>query len=557
MTWKKELDDLVQYRNAYFLAFSATTGYICFGWDIGLIGGVLALPSFQQYFGLDKESPSARAALSGNIVSVLQAGGFFGALASTWLASRLGRKPSLLISAVVFLVFSVIQSIVGMGSTPAVGLKVLYFSRFFGGVGVGLMAAIVPTYVSECAPRAIRGRCTGSIEVAVGLGNMLSFWVNYGVSLNIKPGEMQWRLPIIVQLIPGVLFFIFMLFQPESPRWLVERGRYEDAALSLSHIARQPPSSPAVQLTLSEIRADFVGKHKLSMFAQIKRMGENRITIIRCLIPSLLTFFQQWSGTNALNYYSPQIFASLGFSSTTATLLATGIYGVVKFAVTCLVLAFVIESWGRKRTLIYGGLAQGLMMFWIGGYAALHPQPTVVPTTYVSILAVYLYGVFFCLGWGFTPLVLGAEIAPSHLRPAVMALASGMTWLFTYVIAQITPIMLARVTYGTYLVFGAASVVMAAWVWVGVPETTAVGLEDVKWLFEGEWVRRAVGDSPGGAWVLGGRRALGAEELKRAAGVRAGGEGVEVVLGEGEDEELGKEKVRESQVINVDDPLII
>ncbi|KAF9223309.1 general substrate transporter [Gyrodon lividus] len=557
MNLKKELDELIQFRNAYLLAFSATTGYVCFGWDIGLIGGVLALPSFQQYFGLDKESAAARAALNGNIVSVLQAGGFFGAIASSWFASRYGRKPSLLASAVIFLIGSVIQSIVGMGSTPAVGLKLLYFSRFFGGVGVGLMAAIVPTYVSECAPRAIRGRCTGSIEVAVGLGNMLSFWVNYGVSLNIPIGEMQWRTPIIVQLIPGVLFFIFMLFQPESPRWLVEKGRYEDAAKSLAYIARSDPSSSAVQLTLSEIRADFVGRHKLSIVSQFRKMGENKITALRCVIPSLLTFLQQWSGTNAINYYAPQIFASLGIASTTATLLATGIYGVVKFVVTCLVLAFVIESWGRKRTLFYGGLAQGAMMLWIGGYAAIHPQPDIVPATYVSIVAIYIYGVFFCLGWGFTPLVLGSEIAPGHLRPAVMSLASGMTWLFTYVIAQITPTMLERITWGTYIVFGVASVVMAVWVWAGVPETTGVPLEDVKWLFEGELWVRCIQDAPGGRWVLGKRRALSVEELKKAevasaAGVEGGG-GNDGLL----DEEIAREKLRQSVVVADDDSLII
>jgi sugar porter (SP) family MFS transporter len=340
-----------------------------------------------------------------------------------------------------------------------------------------------------------------------------------------------------------------MLFQPESPRWLVEKERYEDAAESLAYIARTDPSSPAVQLTLSEIRADFVGRHKLSLLTQFRKMGENKIIALRCFIPSFLTFFQQWSGTNAINYYTPQIFASLGISSTTASLLATGIYGVVKFVTTCLVLAFVIESWGRKRTLFYGGLAQGLMMLWIGGYVAVHPQPTIVPATYVSILAIYLYGVFFCLGWGFTPLVLGSEVAPGHLRPAVMSLASAMTWLFTYVIAQITPTMLARITWGTFVVFGVASVVMAAWVWVGVPETTGVPLEDVKWLFEGDplWVR-FVQDAPGGRWVLGERRAMSIEELKkRTEGARGGGDA--------SDEENTPEK--RTAVVAVDDPLII
>lgn len=516
-TLKKELLDIIRYRNAYFLAFSATTGFVCFGWEIGLIGGVIALPSFQESFGLLSESASARASVSANIVSVLQAGGFFGALFLSFFASRFGRKPILLVSGVIYLIGCIIQATAAIGTSPAVALKIFYFSRFLGGVGVGSMSALVPTYVSECAPRAIRGRCTGSIEVSVGLGNMLAFWINYSVSINMSPGQMQWRLPIIAQIIPGALFLFFMLFQPESPRWLVERGRYDEAATVLAYIARKGQDDDAVVLTLNEIRANFLGKHRLPLLTQFRKMGESKIILLRCIIPSLATFFQQWSGTNAINYYAPEIFAGLGFSSVSSTLFATGIYGVVKFVVTCITLAFVIESWGRKRTLIYGGLAQGLMMLWIGGWTGAHPNEGVVPGTYVSIVAIYLFGVFFGLGWGFTPLVLGSEVAPGHLRAAVMSLATAVTWLFTYVIAQITPIMLDRITYGTYLVFGVASFIMAAWVYVFIPETTGYPLEDIKYLFESDIILRSLEDAPGGKIFIGKRRAISVEELKAAA----------------------------------------
>jgi len=325
---------------------------------------------------------------------------------------------------------------------------------------------------------------------------------------------MQWRLPIIVQIIPGALFLFLMLFQPESPRWLVEHGRYEEAAAVLAYIARKHPDDDAVVLTLREIRADFVGKHNLPLLTQFRKMGESKTIALRCIIPSIATCFQQWSGTNAINYYTPEIFANLGVTGTSQALFATGIYGVVKFVVTCMTLAFVIESWGRKRTLIYSGLAQALMMFWIGGYSGAHPNQGVVPATYVSIVAIYLFGVSFCLGWGFTPLILGSEVAPGHLRTAVISLASATTWLFTYVIAQITPTMLNRITYGTYLVFGVASLIMAAWVYIFIPETTGYPLEDIKYLFEKDIILRSLEDAPGGWMFLGGRRATSVEELK-------------------------------------------
>ena len=305
-----------------------------------------------------------------------------------------------------------------------------------------------------------------------------------------------------------------MLFQPESPRWLVERGRYEEAAAALAYIARKDPSDDAVVLTLREVRADFVGKHHLPLLTQLRRMGESRTIALRCIIPSIATFFQQWSGTNAINYYSPQIFAGLGIVGVNQSLFATGIYGVVKFVVTLITLAIVIERWGRKRTLIYGGVAQGLMMLWIGGYAGAHPNQGVTAATYVSIVAIYLFGVFFCLGWGYTPLVLGSEVAPGHLRAAAMSLASATTWLFTYVIAQITPTMLQRITYGTYLVFGVCSFIMAAWAYVFIPETTGYPLEDIKYLFEKDIILRSLEDAPGGWIFLRGRHATSVEELK-------------------------------------------
>ncbi|KAG2133555.1 general substrate transporter [Suillus bovinus] len=513
-TLKKELRDLIQYRNAYFLAFSAGTGFICLGWDVSLLGGLLALPSFQKYFGLLSDSASARASLSGNIGSVLQAGGFFGALSSGYFTSRFGRKPSMLGSAIIFLIGSIIQSTIGIGMSSHVGLKVFYFSRFFAGIGIGLLSASIPTYISECSPRAIRGRCIGSIPVGIAIGNMLAFWVNYGVSLNISPSQMQWRVPIIVQVIPGVLFLFLMYFQPESPRWLVGCGRYEEAAAVLAYIARKDQGDDTVVVTLREIRADFAGKRNLSLIGQIRRMGESKIIFLRCIIPSIAIVFQQWSGAIAITYYTPQIFASLGLSSTSLTLLDTGIYGVVKFVATCFTLTHIIERWGRKRTMIYGGLLQGLMMLWVGGYAGAHPGQGIVPTTYISIVAVYFYAVAYCAGWGYTPHVLGAEVAPGHLRPLALSLASGTDRLLTYVIAQVTPIMLDHITYGTYIIFGVVCFIMAAWVYIFLPETTGYPLEDIKYLFEKDIIIRSLEDAPGGWIFLGTRRAATLHELK-------------------------------------------
>lgn len=199
---------------------------------------------------------------------------------------------------------------------------------------------------------------------------------------------MQWRIPFIIQIIPGAIFLILMGFQPESPRWLVQHERYEEAAWTLAYVAHRCVDDEAVVLTLSKIRADFLGKQKTSVWKEIRMMGESRATAIRCFIPPFMLFMQQWTGTTAINYFSPLIFASLGISSTTSELFATGISGVVSVASVFFALILAVESIGRKKCLIIGALGQALSMIWIGGYSAIHPQHTIVPASYFSIIAV-------------------------------------------------------------------------------------------------------------------------------------------------------------------------
>ncbi|KAK7048606.1 putative quinate permease [Favolaschia claudopus] len=436
MSLKSGLDDFSRYRNAYFLALCVALGSLFYGYDVGLIGGILSLESFQTYFGLDQVNPSQKAWLTGNIVAVLQVGCLFGALGVGSLSSRFGRKPCLLASGIVFIIGSVLQAVVGLGGTRAHALGLLYLGRFVGGVGVGMVTALVPSYVSECTPqfKAIRGRCTGLIQLAINVGIMLSFWVNYFASKYIPSSESQWRVPFALQIVPGVLFVGVMPFLPESPRYLVERECYDAAARMLASVTRVSVDDRTVLETIEEIKADFAGKRQFSTMQQIRRMGESQGIALRCFIPSLVMFFQQWTGTNAINYFSPQIFASLGIDGTTAELFATGVYGGVKVVSVACALAIAVESFGRKKSLILGGLGQSAMMLWIACYSALHPTPTVAtPASYLSIVAVYLYGVFFSVGWGPIPWVVAAEVAPNHLRTAVISAATGVNW-FVFVV---------------------------------------------------------------------------------------------------------------------------
>lgn len=161
MGFRSILADIHTYRRAYLLTIIAAFGAMLFGWDTGLIGGILTMSSFQQSFALDKHSKNF-SNLQGNIVSILQGGCFFGAASSFYLADRLGRKLALIIASVIFLTGSLIQTCAALGTT---NLAQLYVGRFIGGVGVGLVSAVVPTYIGENANKEIRGRCIGTMQL--------------------------------------------------------------------------------------------------------------------------------------------------------------------------------------------------------------------------------------------------------------------------------------------------------------------------------------------------------------------------------------------------------
>lgn len=248
------------------------------------------------------------------------------------------------------------------------------------------------------------------------------------------------------------------------------------------------------------------------------------------------------TGTNSINYYSPQIFKSVGLTGTSAGLFATGIYGVVKVVITALGLMFATEQLGRKWSLIIGGCGQAFAMYYIGINQAVNPVApgaSLNSTSTFAIVCVYLFVVFYSFGWGPIPFVLAAECAPNHIRSLIMAAALMTQWLFNFVIAKLTPIMLADITYGTFLLFGSCCILMVVFTVLCVPETKGVPLERIHLLFEGGIVRGAVRDTVPGK--------------TRARLLQHGGEGDDVEVGSGKGFDGDSVKHVERMSVRADD----
>ncbi|QRD81987.1 putative MFS quinate transporter [Aspergillus flavus] len=479
----------------YMLACSACFGGMLFGMETGIIGGVLTMDPFQVKYGLKNLGDIGEANLSANIVSTLQAGCFFGALIASPVADKWGRKTGL-ISASLIAIVGVIMQVAASGH-----LEAMYIGRLINGFGVGFASMINPLYVSENAPRAIRGGLTGLYQLFITMGIMLAFWINYGSSLHIK-GTAQYMVPLAMQALPALLMLVGMLLCNESPRWLAKQDRWEDARKTLSRVRNLPSTHQYIENEFQDIVNQLEHERQLiggsGFWDLMKEMWLIPGNRKRAMISIFLMVCQQMTGTNAINYYAPQIFENLGITGTTTGLFATGVYGIVKVVACAVFLVFVADSLGRRRSLLWTSVAQGLAMLYIGLYIRIAPpvegQP-VIPAGYVALVCIFLFAACFQFGWGPVCWIYVSEIPTARLRSLNVAMAAATQWLFNFVVSRAVPNMLATVGangYGTYIIFACFCFSMGVWVWFFIPETKGIHCNSappnsscIQWLFTG------------------------------------------------------------------------
>ncbi|KAJ6582333.1 general substrate transporter [Mycena capillaripes] len=406
----------------YWLAFVVYWGIILFGYDTGIAGGVVSAPFFLQEFGLLNSDGSLNkqrnADVSSNVVSVLQAGAFFGALGSAPISAKIGRRFTLLGYTLIFLIGAILTTV---ANGPVSGLKEIYAGRVILGFGIGGISAVSPAFVSECSPKEVRGRITGLFQIFVAIGVMMSYWVNYGITVHIQPGPKLWTIPFGIQLIPAGIMLLGLLTVKESPRWLAS-----------------------------------------------------------------------WSGQNSVNYYTPQIFASIGYTGRRNGLLGTGVYGVVKLVATSLFVFFGVEWLGRKASLFISAMGMGTCFFIIGAILKTHPPPATdansivadpPPASKAMAAMLYIYVCFYSMGWGPLPWVYCADIFPTRTRHYGMAVASASQWLWNFTLSKTTPQMVLDLGYKIFLMFATVNIGAMAVFALLIPETKGRSLEDMDIIF--------------------------------------------------------------------------
>ncbi|KAL1616740.1 hypothetical protein SLS56_011306 [Neofusicoccum ribis] len=467
----------------YLVAISAAWASAMYGYDSAFIGGTLELPSFKAAYGLADDAAST--SLDSNIVSTFQAGAFFGAIGGFFIAESFGRKMVILTSGLIFSLGVVLQMLGILGA--------LYGGRVLTGLGVGASSMIIPIYIAECAPAAIRGRLVGMFEIMLQIALVFGFWVNYGVQQNVSPDtDMQWHIPVGIQFVPAGLLLLSMPWVPESPRWLVSKGRSEKALTALSWIRNLPQDHDYVLSELAdfqtavnhEIESSGGKATNVQIFRELAQKGVRN----RAALAMAMMMFQNLTGINAINYYSPTILESLGYSGTSVNLLATGVYGIVKMITTLIFMLFFVDRFGRRPALLVGATGAGVAMFYLAGYSKLSGSFTSssVPRdsgANAALAMIYVYAVFYGFSWNGVPWIWASEVMPTRVRTASMMLSVCTQWLSQFVVVYSLPYMVANIQYGTFLFFGSCTVLAFIFAYLFVPETKGVALEDMDLMF--------------------------------------------------------------------------
>jgi sugar porter (SP) family MFS transporter len=433
------------------LYFFGALGGILFGYDLGVISGVL--PFIGKLWGLGSLD-------KGVITASLSVGAIVGALLSGRVNERLGRRRTIMVAAVIVIVGTV-------AATFSPTFLLLVISRLVIGLGIGLSSSTVPTYLSELAPAKVRGAMGALNQIFIVLGILIAFLVSYGLG----PSS-NWRLMFAGAIVPAVILLFGLNIMPESPRWLLKNGR-EDEARSV--LVSAHGSAADIDTELDTIREVVRLDTEKGRFRDLLQPWVRPMLVVAML----LAIGQQFSGVNAINAYFPTMLISLGFA-TQAALLSGVLLGVTKFLFTAWVV-FVVDRWGRKPLLLIGNVIMVITLS-AAGWVVLGVKDTGTVGILMLILMV-LYLVGYELGWGAVVWVMMAEVFPLKARSAGMGIASVVLWAATGIVSAVFPIMSdpkALGIGGSMFVFAGINVVLFALTKWLVPETKGRSLEEIE-----------------------------------------------------------------------------
>ena len=452
-----------------FMAVVAAIGGILFGYDTAVISGTTEIVKNQFHLTDLMEGWYVGCALIGSICGVLAAG---------TLSDYLGRKLTMLISAALF-------SISAIGCAVCGSFDSLVAYRIIGGVGIGIVSIVSPIYISEVSPAKIRGTLVSLYQLAVTVGFLLAYLMNWVIDSNIDPSlaasqdltlwermmnTEAWRGMLGSETLPALLFFFIIFFIPESPKWLIVNGKTEKASKILAKIYNtEDEIANEIQVTNASLKGETKGK-----WSDLLKPG----ILIAVITGSAIAILGQFMGVNAVLYYGPKIFSDAGFDN---PMFSTVLVGVVN-CVTTILAVFIIDRVGRKQLIYWGVSGMIICLLSIGIYFA---WGSTLGLGNGFMLTFFLAYVFCCaISISAIVFVLLSEMYPNSVRGRAMSIAGFALWIGTYLIGQLTPVLLGWSQAGTFFIFAVMCVPYMLLMWKVIPETTGKTLEEIEAYWE-------------------------------------------------------------------------
>ncbi|KAH8681213.1 general substrate transporter [Xylariales sp. PMI_506] len=479
---------------AYMICAFAAFGGIFFGYDTGWMGGVLATPYFISLYtgipydytklapiGADPTAFALPASQQSLFTSILSCGTFFGALIGGDVADFVGRRPTIISGCVLFSVGCILE----IASTNQAALFAI--GRLVAGGGVGIISAVVILYMSEIAPKKVRGAMVSGYQFCITIGILIANCVIY--ASKYRDDTSSYRIPIGIQFIWAIILAAGLFILPESPRYFVKKGKIEEAAKALAYVRGQPEDSAYIKDELAEIVAN--NEYELQVIPQTSYLGswaacfkgslsKGNSPIRRTLLGIGLQMMQQLTGINFIFYFGPVFFTQLG------TISNVFLISMITTIVNCLStpISFVaIEKLGRRALLIYGATGMIISQFIVGavgvtqGLQSAHNNAAV--QSMIAFICINIF--FFAITWGPTAWVIVGEVFPLPIRARGVGMSTASNWFWNTIIAVITPYLVnsdeANLGSRVFFLWGALCCISLAFAYFLVPELKGLSLE--------------------------------------------------------------------------------
>ncbi|KAL8381944.1 hypothetical protein RB595_005955 [Gaeumannomyces hyphopodioides] len=451
----------------------ATTGFLLFGYDQGVMSGIISAPAFNDYFPETRDNPT----MQGLVTAIYEIGCLAGAMFILWIGDLLGRRKAMIIGAII-MAFGVVIQVLTLKPNAA-PLAQFIIGRTVMGVGNGINTSTIPTYQAECSKTSNRGLLICIQGGIIAFGTVIAYWLDYGASFG--PDDLVWRFPIAFQLLFALMVAVPMVFLPDSPRWLLTHDRVDEADRVIAALRGYELDSPETalerDLIVDSIRASGFSGQKSTPFKALLTGGPTQ-HLRRVLLGSGSQLMQQIGGCNAVIYYFPILFQkSIGETHEMALLL--GGVNMIVYAIFATTSWFVIERAGRRLLFLIGSVGQCLSMVLV--FACLIPGTEEAAKG--AAVGLFTYIAFFGATWLPLPWLYPAEVNPIKTRAKANAVSTCTNWLFNFLVVMVVPIMIANIGWGTYLFFAVMNGIFVPIIYFFFPETKRRSLEEIDVIF--------------------------------------------------------------------------